>query len=78
MMTEVLDSLTESAALVSVLMNTVDSSLSLDDERSRLGIGLTLNSILERLESAMVAISEVDSADRFMRSLNLDEVAQNQ
>ena len=78
MMTKVLDSLTESAALVSVLMNTVDSSLSLDDERSRLGLGLTLTAILERLESAMVAISESDSADRFMRSLNLDEVAQNQ
>ena len=78
MMTEILDSLTESAALVSVLMNTVDSSLSLDDERSRLGLGLMLNSILERLESAMLLISESDSADRFMRSLNLDEVAQNQ
>ena len=78
MTTEILDTLTESAALVSVLMNTVDSSLSLDDERSRLGLGLTLTAILERLESAMVAISESDSADRFMRSLNLDEVAQNQ
>ena len=69
MTTEILDTLTESAALVSVLMNTVDSSLSLDDERSRLGLGLTLNSILERLESAMVAISELDSVDRFMRTL---------
>ena len=69
MMTEILDSLTESAALVSVLMNTVDSELSLDDERSRLGLGLTLNLILERLESAMVAISELDSVDRFMRTL---------
>ena len=69
MMTEILDSLTESAALVSVLMNTVDSELSLDDERSRLGLGLMLNSILERLESAMVAISELDSVDRFMRTL---------
>ena len=69
MTTEILDTLTESAALVSVLMNTVDSSLSLDDERARLGIGLTLNSILERLESAMVAISELDSVDRFMRTL---------
>ena len=78
MMTEVLDSLTESAALVSVLMNTVDSSLSLDDERSRLGLGLMLNSILGGIESAMLLISESDSADRFMRSLNLDEVAQNQ
>ena len=78
MMTEVLDSLTESAALVSVLMNTVDSELSLDDERSRLGLGLMLNSILGGIEAAMVAISESDSADRFMRSLNLDEVAQNQ
>lgn len=78
MTTEILDTLTESAALVSVLMNTVDSELSLDDERSRLGLGLMLNSILERLESAMLLISESDSADRFMRSLNLDEVAQNQ
>ncbi len=69
MTTEILDTLTESAALVSVLMNTVDSSLSLDDERSRLGLGLTLNLILERLESAMVAISELDSVDRFMRTL---------
>ena len=78
MMTEVLDSLTESAALVSVLMNTVDSELSLDDERSRLGLGLMLNSILDGIESAMLLISESDCADRFMRSLNLDEVAQNQ
>ena len=78
MTTEILDTLTESAALVSVLMNTVDSELSLDDERSRLGLGLMLNSILERLESSMLLISESDSADRFMRSLNLDEVAQNQ
>ena len=69
MTTEILDTLTESAALVSVLMNTVDSELSLDDERARLGLGLTLNSILERLESAMVAISELDSVDRFMRTL---------
>ena len=78
MMTKVLDSLTESAALVSVLMNTVDSELSLDDERSRLGLGLMLNSILDGIESAMLLISESDSADRFIRSLNLDEVAQNQ
>ena len=69
MMTEVLDSLTESAALISVLLNTVDSSLSLDDERSRLGIGLTLNSILERLEGAMLAISEGKSMEAFMRTL---------
>ena len=69
MTAEILDTLTESAALVSVLMNTVDSELSLDDERSRLGLGLMLNSILERLESAMVAISELDSVDRFMRTL---------
>lgn len=78
MMTKVLDSLTESASLVSVLMNTVDSSLSLDDERSRLGLGLTLTAILERVESSMLAIMEANSADRFLRSLNLDEVAQNQ
>jgi len=69
MMTKVLDSLTESASLVSVLMNTVDSSLSLDDERARLGLGLTLNSILERLESAMLAISEGKSMEAFMRTL---------
>ena len=69
MMTEVLDSLTESAALVSVLMNTVDSELSLDDERSRLGLGLMLNSILAGIEAAMLLISESDCADRFMRTL---------
>ncbi len=69
MMTEILDSLTESAALVSVLLNTVDSSLSLDDERSRLGIGLTLTAVLERLEGAMLAINESTSVDRFMRTL---------
>lgn len=69
MTTEILDTLTESAALVSVLMNTVDSELSLDDERSRLGLGLTLTAILERVEAAMVAISELDSVDRFMRTL---------
>ena len=74
MTTEILDTLTESAALVSVLMNTVDSSLSLDDERSRLGLGLTLNSILERLESAMLLISESDSADRFLRTLTTTPV----
>ena len=68
-MTEILDSLTESAALCSVLLNTVDSSLSLDDERSRLGIGLTLTAVLERLEGAMLAISESTSVDRFMRTL---------
>ena len=78
MTARIVDALTESAGLVSVLMNTVDSELSLDDERSRLGLGLMLNSILERLESAMLLISESDCADRFMRSLNLDEVAQNQ
>ena len=69
MTTEILDTLTESAALVSVLMNTVDSSLSLDDERARLGLGLTLNSILERLESAMLAVSEGKSMEAFMRTL---------
>ena len=69
MTTEILDTLTESAALVSVLMNTVDSSLSLDDERARLGLGLTLNSILERLESAMLLISEGKSMEAFMRTL---------
>ena len=69
MTTEILDTLTESAALVSVLMNTVDSSLSLDDERARLGLGLTLNSILERLEGAMLLISEGKSMEAFMRTL---------
>ena len=69
MTTEILDTLTESAALVSVLMNTVDSSLSLDDERSRLGLGLTLNLILERVEAAMLAISEGKSMEVFMRTL---------
>ena len=69
MTTEILDTLTESAALVSVLMNTVDSSLSLDDERSRLGLGLTLTAILERVEAAMLAISEGKSMEAFMRTL---------
>ena len=69
MTTEILDTLTESAALVSVLMNTVDSSLSLDDERSRLGLGLMLNLILERVEAAMLAISEGKSMEAFMRTL---------
>ena len=69
MTARIVDALTESAGLVSVLMNTVDSDLSLDDERSRLGLGLTLTAILERVEAAMVAISELDSVDRFMRTL---------
>ena len=69
MTAEILDTLTESAALVSVLMNTVDSELSLDDERARLGLGLTLNSILERLEGAMLLISEGKSMEAFMRTL---------
>ena len=60
MTTEILDTLTESAALVSVLMNTVDSELSLDDERSRLGLGLMLNSILDGIESAMLALTKPD------------------
>lgn len=69
MTARIIDALTESAGLVSVLMNTVDSSLSLDDERSRLGLGLTLNLILERLEGAMLAISEGKSMEAFMRTL---------
>ena len=60
MTAEILDTLTESAALVSVLMNTVDSELSLDDERSRLGLGLMLNSILDGIESAMLALTKPD------------------
>ena len=64
MTTPVIDALSESAGLVSVLMNTLDSDLSIDDERSRLGIGLTLNSILERLESAMAAISARQGVDK--------------
>ena len=69
MTARIVDALTESAGLVSVLMNMVDSDLSLDDERSRLGLGLMLNSILERLESAMLLISEGKSMEAFMRTL---------
>ena len=58
MTAQIIDALTESAGLISVLMNTLDSDFSIDDQRSRVGIGVLLNSILERLEGAMLAISE--------------------
>ena len=58
MTAQIIDALTESAGLISVLMNTLDSDFSIDDQRSRVGIGVLLNSILERLESAMVALTE--------------------
>ena len=62
MTTPVIDALSESAGLVSVLMNTLDSDLSIDDERSRLGIGLLLSTILDRLESAMLALTQNPAA----------------
>ena len=69
MTAQIIDALTESAGLISVLMNTLDSDFSIDDQRSRVGIGVLLNSILERLEGAMLAISEGKSMEAFMRTL---------
>lgn len=58
MTARIVDALTESAGLVSVMMNAIDSDLSLDDERSRLGIGVLLSTILGGLESAMLALTD--------------------
>jgi hypothetical protein len=55
-----LQNVTESKGIVSLIMNSLDSRLTLDDEDSRTGLGLVLEAVITRLSDAESALVEIE------------------